>query len=111
MKLDRNLNANGTGKYALLKLRKLDEFRSGTWGDLAPEIAQAISALEAAGILDWGDTPETEFFVMRLKDQFAQAGLVGYGAAASHIDPEYAEEIEGMAKRAGPSHPNCKRPD
>jgi hypothetical protein len=111
MKLDRNLNVNGMGKYALLKLRRLEEMRSGTFGDLHPSVAGAIKLLESAGLIDWGDTPETEFFVMRLKDMFSQAGLVGYGAAASSVDHEYAEEIEGLAKRAGPSHPNCKRPD
>jgi hypothetical protein len=51
------------------------------------------------------------FFVMRLKDRYAGAGLDGYANAASLDDLEYAEEVQEMARRAGPYHPACKRPD
>jgi hypothetical protein len=113
MKLDRNLNVNGLGKYALLKLRSLRDFTdpADPFQEVAKTIADAIQALERAGILDWGNTPETEFFVIRLKDKYAASGLHGYANAAYADDPEYGEEIDKMARRSGPVHPNCKKPD
>lgn len=113
MKLDRNINANGRGKYALLKLRKLDEFSysNDPFQEVDSEIAEAIQTLEKAGILDWGNTPETEFFVVRLKDKYAGDTLARYAACASADDLEYANEVAAMANRAGRNHPFCKSPD
>ena len=113
MKLDRSINDNGRGKYALLKLRKLDEFtEQGAFGELAKPIADAIKVLEDAGILDWGlDGSESEFFVMRLKDKYAGNALGHYALAAVKDDPEYAAEVMALAKRAGSNSPFCKEPD
>lgn len=114
MKLDRNLPENdGRGKYALLKLRVLESFSATdrTFDKLPPDIARALNILEQNGILDWGDKPETEFFVMRVKDKYAGDGLAGYAMAAILDDPEYAEEIMEMAGRAGHNSPHCKAPD
>lgn len=108
MKLDRNLTGNaGRGKYALLKLRVFDDLTE-------PAVERAEAAFDELlklGILDFGMTPETEFFVMRIKDKYAASGLYGYANAAHIDDPEYAEEIEEMAMRAGPTSPFCKKPD
>lgn len=114
MKLDRNVNNGGRGKYALLKLRKLDEFTEP--GDpfqaVAPRIADAIRTLEKAGIVDPGDAgTEGEFFVIRLKDRYAAEALEAYANEAGKHDPEYADEIRGLADRAGPKSPWCKSPD
>lgn len=103
MKLDRNLNPNGRGKYALLKLRNLRD------GDTA--VDAALRTLDEAGILDWGNTIDSEFMVIRLKDKYAADALARYAAVASVDDPEYASEIAEMAHRSGPNHPNCKKPD
>lgn len=113
MKLDRNINANKLGKYALLRLRKLEEYiAQETFGELAPEIAAAIKTLETAGILDWGlEGTEGEFFVCRLKDKYALDALTAYATAAYGDDIEYAAEISEMALRSGPRSPWCKRPD
>jgi hypothetical protein len=112
MKLDRNLNADGRGKYGLIKNRRLAELLATASPADAQTIQAAMRALEAHGVLDWGDKPETEFFVMRLKDQNSAAGLYGYASEAqAHGDVEYAREIDAMADRAGPNHPNCKAPD
>lgn len=112
MKLDRNINANGRGKYALLKLRKLDDWlTSGAFAEVPKPIVDAIALLEKEGILDWGNTPETEFFVIRLKDRYASGGLFGYARDADLHDHEYAKEVAEMAMRSGQNHPNCKRPD
>lgn len=112
MKLDRNLNPNGMGKYALLKLRELENVReSGPFGEIAKPIADAIKLLENNGIIDWGNEPQSEFFVIRLKDVCAQGALESYADEAEAFDKEYADEISEMASRAGPSSPWCKRPD
>ena len=113
MKLDRNINGTGHGKYALLKLRCLADLdaRKDQMPTTIEEVNNALNLLARLGILDWGDTPETEFFVMRLKDQYAISGLYSYGLAALKDDPEYGSEVIDLAKRAGPYHPNCKKPD
>jgi hypothetical protein len=115
MKLDRNVNGNGRGKYALLKLRKLDEFTEtgDPFQTVAPKIADAIKTLEDAGILDWGiEGTESEFFVIRLKDQFASYALRSYADAARNFDqPEYADEIHELAERSGVRSQFCKLPD
>lgn len=114
MKLDRNINHNGRGKYALLKLRKITEFETpGTPGFMHRDsIHHAIALLERHGILDWGNTIDSEFMVIRLKDENAESALSAYGISATlHGDPEYGGEIEAMARRSGRNHPNCKKPD
>lgn len=102
MKLDRNINADGTGKYALVKLRNVR----------CEAHHSKLRLLGYAGILDWGETgTESEFFVFRLKDKYAAAGLAAYAAEAEKDDPEYASEIREMMQRAGPNSPWCKKPD
>ena len=112
MRLDRNINDTGMGKYALLKLRGLSTMRSGTFESLSPDIVAAFELLESNGILDWGRAgTEAEFFVIRLKDKYAQPALAAYAAAAADDDVEYAQEIMEMAARSGPASPFCKKPD
>lgn len=109
MKLDRN-QLGDQNKYALVKNRRVFEImRAG--GGLADEVQKALDILKAAGVLDVGDAVNTEFFVMRLRDEFAGAGLRGYAAAASYVDKEYADEVRELARRAGTDHPNSKLPD
>ncbi len=108
MRLDRV--KTGLNKYALIKRRKIDELQRE--GKLTSEMHAAAQLLYDAGIIDWGDTPETEFFVIRLKDAYAQQTLRAYGLQAALDDNgDYATDIYEMAERSGPSHPNCKRPD
>lgn len=105
MKLDRNLNPTGKGKYALINMRKID-------GDprTPEELAAAILAHPEA--VEWGETGgDNEFWLIKLKDQYAQAALVAYAEAAAADDIEFAAEVERLAMRAGPDHPLCKRPD
>lgn len=115
MKLDRNLNSDGLGKYALLKLRVLakHERASGSpfhrWD---ADIEDALVTLEDAGILDWGRAnSESEFMLIRPKDRYAQAALRAYAQAAEGDDPEWADEVRRMSDRAGPDSPYCKTPD
>lgn len=106
MKLDRNINQSGKGKYALIRLRGIEA---------GSEAHRMLKALEAMGHLDWGVVGEPdEFFVMKFKDKFSYRGLMGYYKAITLEDKpdfEYAEAIMDMAKRAGPHNPHCKLPD
>lgn len=117
MKLDRNINSGPrNGKYALLKLRRLREIEAWDGGEGEAldrqAVLDAVDLLERAKIIDWGNTQDTEFFVIRLKDQYAQAGLRAYATAAIvDENDEYAHEVYDMANRSGPRHPNCKKPD
>lgn len=74
MPLDRNLTPDGHGKYALVKLRGAQlPFERDTQGRLCiPE-----------ELIDFGSTPETEFFVMRLRDEFVPEALERYAYNAS----------------------------
>lgn len=103
MKLDRNVNPNGRGKYALLKLRRQQN-------PFSVECQIAATNLKNAGLLDFGDTEDTEFFVIRLKDKYAAPALTAYALAAHADDPEYASEITKLAMLAE-QHPNKKKPD
>ena len=112
MKLDRNIEGNqGRRKYALLHLRRLNGLR-GSGGVLPPRLATAINSLIDAGIIEYGATPEDEFFVIKLKDKYAQAALFTYANdARADNEGEYGQEVTNLAMRAGPSHPLCKKPD
>lgn len=107
MKLDRNINSNGRGKYALLLLRRLTEVADNA------KVKHAIHVLESVGVIDWGITgTDKEFFLIRLKDKHAANALTAYASSADRDgDAEYASEILEMASRAGEASPFCKRPD
>jgi hypothetical protein len=120
MKLDRNINGDGRGKYGLIKTRRLQEIIGPISNSCnaknmdevnAMKVREAIKLLEEEGILDWGTTAKTEFFVVRLKDQFAGAALTGYALAARKVDSEYAREVANLAQRAGSRNPYCRMPD
>lgn len=101
MKLDRNITSPRRGKYALIKLR-LD----------APRIIRDESGdvRVNADAVDFGNTEDSDFFVIRLKDKYAGPALTAYAVEAEHDDPEYAKEIYALADKAK-HHPNRKMPD
>lgn len=117
MKLDRNINGNKRGKYALLKLRRLTEIEAWDGGEGEAldrqAVIDAVALLERAGILDWGYAgTEGEFMVIRLKDKYAANALLTYATDAYRDgEKEYAAEINEMAQRAGQNSPWCKKPD
>lgn len=116
MRLDRNIEGNeGRGKYALVKLRRLREITEaerGTKGNMALRVMEALTWLQEAGVLDLGDTVDSEFFVIRLRDQYARNALEAYAREASSAgDDEYADDVREMAARSGGWHPNMKVPD
>lgn len=112
MKLDRNINQDGRGKYAILQLRKLATYEPAeTFGKSA--VLDAVALLDKEGLIDWGQTgTDREFFLIRLKDKYAQPALDAYATAAEKDgDAEYAGEIHEMANRSGQQSPWCKKPD
>jgi hypothetical protein len=83
MKLDRNVNKDGKGKYALINLR--------------------------TNKVEWGfQGHPDEFFVIKLKDMNAGAALIAYAESCYKHDPEFAQEVMELAKRAGQRNPHCK---
>lgn len=101
MKLDRNINKNGRGKYALIKLRE---------ATIRTEQPHGGALVIDQEYVDFGDTEDSDFFVIRLKDKYAGAALEAYGRAALEDDPEYSQEILSLAEKAR-NHPGKKMPD
>ena len=105
MDLVRNQTGNGHGKYAIVKLQLL-----ATQPTTAQELAAAIRANPEA--VSFGEKATAgEFFVTMLKDEHAEAGLIGYSDSAAQSDPQYAAQIRELAARAGKNSPFCKKPD
>lgn len=113
MKLDRNIPANqGDDKYAVINLRLARVIRDGDNREDKAALTEAIETLESLGLLEWGEVgSENEFFLIKLKDRSAAAGLRGYAIDARGYDPEWYREINTLADRAGPHSPFCKTPD
>ena len=113
MKLDQNINGNeGRGKYAILNLRKLAACEDQQiFGGLPPGLSAALDILSEKGILEWGDKPENEFFVIKLKDRAADRALAAYADGYRYIDEEYASEVRRLARRSGSRHSLCKYAD
>lgn len=114
MKLDRNINQDGRGKYALVRLRNpVQNVRVGDCGMISSEVL--IKALADAGFIHFGNEgPGEQFFVMKYKDKYAHYALRSYAnhveAHAMGLPPEsyakrvelleYAAEIHGEAEAA-----------
>ena len=104
MKLDRNISPGHLGKYALIKLRDLPAGQPTFSGP-----GNEHSTVNSSAV-DFGDTPDTEFFVIRLKDKYSHAALLAYAKAAAKDDDEYANQILDLAQIAM-LHPNKRKPD
>lgn len=120
MKLDRNINGDGRGKYGIVNNRRLREILATvgeSWNAKnmsevdAMRVREAARLLERVGVLDWGTTPETEFFLIKLRDEYARAAIASYAVAAAGDDAEYSAEVFKLADRSGVNHPLCKKPD
>jgi len=103
MKLDRNITEPRRGKYALIKLR-----------DSTPipvrELGKIVAFSVDASAVDFGDTADSDFFVIRLKDKYAAPALAAYAMAAYLDDQEYALQVLNLSKQAA-EHSNQKQPD
>lgn len=108
MKLDRDINKNGEGKYGLILLRALRELPR----DLQDKAAEALGTLVRLRVFDAGNKHSpSEFFLIRLKDQFASKALHAYADAAGEEGMfEWMDSVRELANRAA-NHPNQKLPD
>lgn len=105
MKLDRNSNPSGKGKYAVISLRKISSNPS-TPAELAAAILAHPECVEFGAV----GAPD-EFWLIKLRDQYAEPALRAYAAAARADDSEYAEQVDALADRSGRYSPFCKKPD
>lgn len=116
MNLDQK--TKGHAKYGLINFRKeipgLENWQRDLIDDLkeAQQQGREFSMIYVpVCAIELGDTPATENFVIKLKDEFSAHALQEYARAAESWDHEYADEIWELAGRAGPAHPLCKKPD
>ena len=113
MKLDRNVNVDKRGKYAIINFRTDVKGFEG-WQSALTNICRnrlQMFTVVPREAVELGESLETEFFVIKLKDKYAQAALTAYATAAAEDDEEYAQEIRALATRSGPNRPLCKKPD
>ncbi len=88
MKLDRNQNPDGCGKYALVNMRRLRE---------KPEFQPLVDELAEHGIITLGsEAPDNQFFVMKYKDIFTEGGIRGYREAIG----ERVKQLQTLAEHA-----------
>lgn len=75
MKLDRNINADGRGKYALIQMREttLDRERS--------TIVNGCFQVPVKAVRFGSESPGDMFFVLKYKDKFAHVALRAYANA------------------------------
>lgn len=107
MRMDRNINADGGGKYAIVNMRALREAMTP-----GGRIEEAFQRLRDAGIIDLGMVgTESEFFLIKLKDRHSPPALYAYADSIRPTDPEFAAEVTQMCFRAGERSPWCKEPD
>ena len=105
MKMDRDINKDGKGKYALVKLREIS-------CELPTKKALADAISNNPHCLDFGEHGEdSEFFIIRLKDKYAPKALAAY-ARSAELDGniEWARSVFNMAQRSE-RHKAQKIPD
>jgi glutamine synthetase len=107
--MDRNMPRNGgVGKYAIANLRTVRSLPVDQRG----HAKAMLDGLAALGVIEWGAVgTEDEFFLVKLKDRHSRPALQAYATSIRDHDPEFAEEVEEMAARAGTQSPFCKEPD
>lgn len=108
MRLTRNISPDGLCKYAAVRNDKIADLDEAGF-----KAAQdAMSVLAGLGVLEnpkAGD-PE-EFFLIKLKDMHAPAGLWAYAADAEvNGDGQLAQDVYDLSRRAD-ARPDRKRPD
>ena len=99
MRLVRNITPDGKCKYALIRLDKLRLKDHSVFA--ADEVCRAFDILEEHGVLEYAglNDPE-EAFVIKLKDENAEAALRAYAAEIFYKDPELSDDVFQLATRA-----------
>ena len=95
-KLDRHVNPDGSGKYGVINLRRLNS------PECPKEFKQWYDGLLKAGFIITGrESPKDQFFIMKYGDKFTSEGLKGYANAAKEAgNLEYANSIYHEAELA-----------
>lgn len=88
MKLDRNVNPDGLGKYALIELRKLHTAEKVQLTRKTTDESDEISLPRRA--VNFGGPDQ--FFVIKYKDRFALAAMEAYAEAVRTY--AYHEEVD-----------------
>lgn len=104
MKLDRNTNPAGIGKYALIHVRELTpECKEGLIQSKRCEVSCGIVLPVKA--ISLGKEPDAQFFVLKYSDKFAAAALFAYSEAvheeAGNLRQQgKVEEADGLSEYA-----------
>lgn len=114
MKLDRNINPDRLGKYALIQMRELGPVEAKRLHERAGN-EEKMLCLPASAFRTGTESPGDMFFVLKYKDKFASAALTAYAEAVlDEVDAlhrsgnhkaadelmEYAVDIQGEATLA-----------
>lgn len=112
MRLDQHTTPDGSGKYALVKLRQVRDIL-GQGSSTSRQVKQALQVLTEAGALDESVMEgEGEFFVIRLRDRHSTDALAAYARSAESAgDLELAGDVRELARRSGSNSPFLKDPD
>ncbi|MBY0561420.1 hypothetical protein [Hyphomicrobium sp.] len=107
MRLDR-YGESGIGKYGAINMRRVMK-------ELDPlsfwDVKLALDVLKKhAVLLESAVGEKDEFFLIKLKDRYAEQALNAYANEALPHDPEYAGQVFELARRAY-DHPLKKAPD
>lgn len=92
MKLDRNKNPDGRGKYALIHLRELTKAESAELHDPKKNLGDV--KIPGSTIQTGAESPGDMFFVLKYKDKFAAAALRGYQKAINEEIFALTEEVQ-----------------
>jgi hypothetical protein len=117
MKLDRNNpDRKGRNKYAVVSMRRFAKINEEAPPATREAVNNAMGVLFSAGVLNYGDVnTDREFFVIMLKDRFADAAIGAYAmravAQGGENFLEYGREVQKLADRAGVYSPFNKLPD
>lgn len=105
-RLDR---VRGRNKYAVVNMRQVADLD----GPAQATVLRALNTLRVHAVLNDGDAgTKGEFFVLMLRDKFADLALLAYQAAARRAGMEsYADDVLQLSTRAGPGSTWCKLPD
>ncbi len=110
MRLDRNDDYGGLGKYSLINNRMLRAMQGVVDKCCWQQISDVLDNLRKAGVLQEGTTDDEAFFVMKVKDIYAGPALMAYAAAAQvGREYEYARDVAHLAVTAF-FHPKSQKP-
>lgn len=109
MKLIRNQTADGSCKYALILLEKMDSSERQDVVECVPDDSVTIAGEH---LLLGNESPADQFFVLKYRDKFAAAALIAYATAVIEYTQclsnekeaaellEYANQIAEEARKS-----------